>query len=186
MMMLAMMTMMMTGCVGWRMMVGRRGRGQLLAHFGAPARNPAPAAHTNASNTAHTHTHTIQAACTHFGTDAFNALFILLPTALMNYVHTQILNATSPCWIAVKNGFNHSPAKKLQSVFVHSPLFCIQQKFEHNFHVFYLMNQCTLGPSKVWMGVWRLFGVFRSARTSWNTFVRSPVRPSARSPAPKI
>ena len=103
MMMLAMMTMMMTGCVGWRMMVGRRGRGQLLAHFGAPARNPAPAAHTNASNTAHTHTHTIQAACTHFGTDAFNALFILLPTALMNYVHTQILNATSPCWIAVKN-----------------------------------------------------------------------------------
>ena len=28
--------------------------------------------------------------------------------------------------------------------------------------------------------------VFRSARTSWNTFVRSSVRPSVRSPAPKI
>ena len=38
------------------MIVGQRGRGQLLAHFGATAaRNSAPAAHTNAHTAAHTY-----------------------------------------------------------------------------------------------------------------------------------
>ena len=41
------------------MMVGQRGRGQMLAHFRATARNAAPAAHTNASNAALSRTHTI-------------------------------------------------------------------------------------------------------------------------------
>ena len=64
------------------MIVGQRGRGQLLTHFGATAarnsapaaahtnvRNSAPAAHTNACNTARTsahtyaHTTTCNAAC---------------------------------------------------------------------------------------------------------------------------
>ena len=105
--MMTMMTMMMTRSAGWRMMVGQRGRGQLLAHFGAAATlllililhlilllNAHTAAHTTAHTPSRTTAIRTRAACATTRTTAWPRTLLLIALLIVVLLKLLIQSAT--------------------------------------------------------------------------------------------